>query len=346
MWSRSTYQIPTNRRVRYRLKQLEISSVVRNRRWIKGTKPDQPINEVAYRALKNRLALVWRFLRLAAKEPHKNIEYVHQLRVATRRAVAAFQIFSELTPDRRAAKICKDLKKVRSIAGIARDRDVLIDRLSRDERIQESKDLAQVVHKIRRQRQKAQKPLIRVHKQLKDKGFKSSSRRLVKKIRRSQKGRETSFRVAARSSLNQVVDQFFRSADDDLLDIVALHKMRIAGKRLRYAMELLAGAFEKSFRTKLYPVFVEVQDRLGEINDHATACSLFNKWAGRLKEGRRAEQVRELSKKEEDLIESACVEFRQWWTQTRCDELKQRFRQYSTEAKSSQFAHRDEPSRV
>jgi CHAD domain-containing protein len=51
--------------------------------------------------------------------------------------------------------------------------------------------------------------------------------------------------------------------------------MRICGKRVRYAMELLAGALDHSFRRELYPTFAEVQEKLGTINDHATAIARY-----------------------------------------------------------------------
>ena len=61
----------------------------------------------------------------------------------------------------------------------------------------------------------------------------------------------------------------------DLSDVANLHQMRISGKRVRYAMELLAGAFDDSFRTELYPIYAEVQELLGTINDHATAITML-----------------------------------------------------------------------
>jgi CHAD domain-containing protein len=65
---------------------------------------------------------------LAAKKSADDIEYVHQLRVATRRASAAVQIFAELLPKRKSRLINRRLRELRQAAGEARDLDVLGER--------------------------------------------------------------------------------------------------------------------------------------------------------------------------------------------------------------------------
>jgi len=46
-----------------------------------------------------------------------------------------------------------------------------------------------------------------------------------------------------------------------------LHRIRIIGKRLRYAMEIFADCFGPSFRRTLYPAVEEMQETLGDAND-------------------------------------------------------------------------------
>ena len=53
--------------------------------------------------------------------------------------------------------------------------------------------------------------------------------------------------------------------------------MRIAGKRLRYAMEVFANCFEPAFKDELYPTVEEMQEILGNANESHVA-------AGRLAE--------------------------------------------------------------
>ena len=56
-----------------------------------------------------------------------------------------------------------------------------------------------------------------------------------------------------------------------LEDAANLHQVRIEGKRLRYAMELLAGCFPESFRERLYPRVEGMQEILGRANDSHVA---------------------------------------------------------------------------
>jgi CHAD domain-containing protein len=57
----------------------------------------------------------------------------------------------------------------------------------------------------------------------------------------------------------------------DLNDYPQLHQVRIAGKRLRYAMEVFADCFGESFRQELYPQIEEMQELLGRANDSHVA---------------------------------------------------------------------------
>ena len=101
--------------------------------------------------------------------------------------------------------------------------------------------------------------------------------------------------------------------------------MRIAGKQVRYAMELLAGAFEESFRHELYVTFAKVQEKLGAINDHATAITMFNAWHERGDHNGSRAELAELIASERTQLRAECQEFRNWWTTERAGELVERF---------------------
>src|SRR5262249_51963951 len=57
------------------------------------------------------------------------------------------------------------------------------------------------------------------------------------------------------------------AAAQDLEDYDHLHRVRIVGKRLRYAMEVFAECFEETFRTQAYAAVEEMQEILGNAND-------------------------------------------------------------------------------
>ena len=103
--------------------------MTRSTKWIKEVSPDQPASKVARVALKRRLDVVADYLPQAAKHADEDIEHVHQLRVATRRAIAAIRVFEDQLPRRRTRQMKQILRRVRQTAGNARDLDVLYHRL-------------------------------------------------------------------------------------------------------------------------------------------------------------------------------------------------------------------------
>ena len=99
-------------------------------KWIPDLSPEMPVVDAARTVLAARFGVVRHYLPLAAESPFDNPEYVHQLRVGTRRAGAALRVFADCLPKKpqRAAK--KSLRAIRRAAGGARDWDVFLDNLA------------------------------------------------------------------------------------------------------------------------------------------------------------------------------------------------------------------------
>ena len=108
------------------------------------------------------------------------------------------------------------------------------------------------------------------------------------------------------------------------LNVKALHSFRIAGKRLRYAMELFAAAFPPAFREELYPLVEELQEKLGEINDHASAAARLEQWQAELPPPAAASALR-LRRAERRALSRCRQAFFAWWTKQRAGDLKKRF---------------------
>jgi CHAD domain-containing protein len=174
-------------------------------------------------------------------------------------------------------------------------------------------------------RTKAQKPLRRAREKLKRRGFKNQIRKLVRSVRWRPDRPEPNYVDFARAALRSSVTDFFATAATDLSTSEALHALRIAGKRLRYGMELYAGAFDQPFRTEVYPVFKDVQDRLGEINDHATAARLFGAWLKAVCDTALVTELDGLIERESTQVQDKKAQFCQWWTPARAAELRQSF---------------------
>ncbi len=294
-------------------------------KWI-SAKGNEPVTEVAARSLKSRLEPVARLLPLAALKSDEDIEYVLHLRVWTRRADTAVEMYRDFLPKWRAAWIEKQLARIRQATSDARDDDVFARRLSKDK----SPDAAALLKRVGEHRSESQQAIRDVYERMtKKKGrFDRRIGKLLKRVRvrgKRKKSKEPTFRDWAEDHLRPVLDEFFTMAEGDLQDIDRLHQFRIAGKRLRYAMELLSAAFDSELQKNAYPLIESLQDQLGKVNDHASAMNRIGRWIDENEDTARAEYLNEMLNRERTQLEESRREFSAWWTAERRNEIRQAF---------------------
>jgi CHAD domain-containing protein len=104
-----------------------------------------------------------------------------------------------------------------------------------------------------------------------------------------------------------------------------MHEFRIAGKELRYAMEIFAAAFAPSFRKELYPTVEELQGKLGAVNDRATHRERYLGWLDDTADEPQRQLLGKLIAAETAALQSSIRDFRQWWTSQRSAEFKAQF---------------------
>lgn len=297
-------------------------SKARSEKWLTDVSHNDPVGQVARAALSLRLAAVRRLLRQASTQSRENSECVHQLRVATRRAAAALGLYADLLPQHRAARLAKQLKRVRRAAGAVRDCDVLTQRLTGDR----GPTVERLLVEVRSRRRTAQRLLRKTYRRMKKDGrFSRRIRRLLRRLSDRHEAKGSHFGTWAKSRLPPFLRKFFAAASAADLDASALHRFRIRAKELRYAMELLAPAFPLEFADALYPVVEAVQQKLGEINDPATARAHIRTWLGPGDSHGDGPGIQALLEREGVRIESAGRDFYQWWTPQRRAELEARF---------------------
>jgi CHAD domain-containing protein len=280
------------------------------------------VADAARRSLEPRLAVVSHAFPLAAHLSEHDIEHVHRLRVATRRAAAALKLYRDWLPRKPARWIKKRLRHIRRAASEARDLDVLIDRLKR-----ENDAAAQpIVHFLEQKRIAVQPDIIELAKELRqDDRFVRRAAKLIRKIANSDDGQSGSAQRLcdwAPQRLAKFRTELIGLMPDGSDDVAALHQFRIRGKALRYAIELLAPAFDPQLRNEIYPAVEELQERLGKIIDHIAALRLLAEW-----EVHKAEQTAEgganTLDKEKALEREDLEAFREWWTIERATWLEQ-----------------------
>jgi CHAD domain-containing protein len=296
-------------------------------KWILDVAPSDRTSDIAVRTLKARFAAVQHYLPLAAEKAKEDAEYVHELRVWTRRASAALDLYEDFLPRRRRVWMKGQLKRLRRAANDARDYDVLAQQLAREH---PGPEVERWLEKVRTQRCKAQRPIVAIHERLKhDDRFARRIMKLLRRVRLRVKkdavSEDIHFEDWARSSLRPIVRRFFKATPADGIDVAALHKLRIRAKDLRYAMELLAGAFSQDFREKLYPVIESLQDKLGEINDRETAQVRLRQRIDAADDKADVDYLRKLSAEERSQLKQARREFLGWCSPQLREDLRAHF---------------------
>jgi len=242
-------------------------------KWISDLTATTPVADAARHVLTIRLDVVRHYLPLALHEADKDVEHVHQLRVGTRRAGAALRIFSLCLSERAYDESRKHLRKIRRAAGNARDWDVFVQMLAtwgKGQRAHRRAGLDLLLGYATAQRELAQEHL-RIAAAGHPFTFDRAISDTLAAIHRPASGQPRRLVDLARPMLADLLARMDLAASRNLDDYGNLHQVRIAGKRLRYAMEVFADCFGKRFRSETYPAVEEMQEILGRANDSFVA---------------------------------------------------------------------------
>lgn len=288
-------------------------------KWLAGVTAEDPLTKAAETALSTRLDYVAFHLYRAASSADEHPEFVHQLRVSSRRAAAALAAFRLCWPPRRARKMRRRLRRIRRAAGAARDIDVLLLRFVRSDMGLGEGERRSVVRFLAQQRQDAQRPLWDLAKKLPSKRFAKKIVQLTTRTRWRGDGAEPTVYQAGQQHMRDVTGQFCDASRELTTDtsIEALHQLRITAKRLRYTIELFACVADGRLRRDVYPLVEELQDKLGAMNDHATAERHFRQSSREAGSSALQGCFKRLADLELQRVEESADAFRRWWNESR-----------------------------
>lgn len=298
----------------------------RDSKWISYVSPDQSVKRVARRILEARLRAVGYWLPCAAERADEDVEFVHQLRVATRRAASALRMFRPLIGKRGSAEVRAVLRSIRTAAGTARDLDVIDHQFQTHSGGVAPQLIAKWRAELERRRQQAQQSIVAVYDELPIEKYDALVDMLLTQVGSRKRA------IAKRRFGNQV-DQYLKPAltrtfgafAGDLAVPEQMHQLRIEAKKLRYTIELVEVAYPATLRRKLYPRVVAIQDVLGMANDHIVAKNMLESWALETEDGKLRVFVQGigvgLSKGSADLRSA----FLLTWTPRMVARLRQRF---------------------
>jgi CHAD domain-containing protein len=295
--------------------------MTRLEKWLTGVSLDDPVDRVARQALTSRLQAVSRFLDEAIGGADES-EAIHQLRIWTRRAAAAIRLFAPAIPRSKQKRIKKWLKNIRRQAGEVRDCDVHLARLE----TAQQRPPKSIVKALKKQRRRSRRELKALRRRFqRNDRFEQRSTELVESVRwpKRHSSREAPpFGPWFRQQISPSAEVFFSLCSQPVSKDEQLHELRIAGKRLRYALELAGPAMEPSIHHEIYEELSEFQQQLGRVSDHLAAITGFRQWIKETPKKSQRRDLRELLRHEEALLEEARQSFAQCWTPDRCEKLR------------------------
>jgi len=207
-------------------------------------------------------------------------EGVHDMRVASRRLRSALRDFMPFARKRRIAKSLKEIKAVADALGVARDQDVAIpalDKLAGKAPPEVSPGIKQLAEIRRAKRIEASARLVPILDeacltQLQSEfvpALEAATKPARKKSRPSaHSAADLTYREVARVTILDRLNELEKLSDSlyHPLKVKPLHKMRIAAKRLRYALELFEMCWGKQLGLFANRI-ASLQSSLGELHD-------------------------------------------------------------------------------
>jgi CHAD domain-containing protein len=88
-------------------------------------------------------------------------------------------------------------------------------------------------------------------------------------------------------------------------------------------MELLGSAFDNELRETHYRTIEELQERLGKINDHVTACDRLRNWAADTSDAELREMLCQFAEHEVAQLTVELAAWREWWSNDRIERIRQ-----------------------
>ncbi len=224
----------------------------------------------------------------------RDIEELHDMRVAVRRLRAAVQLFRPYLPKEQATYLRKDLRRLGRALGPARDYDVMLSNVARyrgEQAAQSDDSLAPLVQRWRKKRGRARSAMREYLASQRYRVLKQRMGTFLEPERPPAGGSDSNgAAIAARSASRKPlvcaeVPGLLASRYDKILaygpslhgaSIERLHELRIDCKRLRYALEFLREALCAAAEDAIDEL-KEAQDHLGEMNDAYVASKVLRK---------------------------------------------------------------------
>ncbi len=205
----------------------------------------------------------------------KNIEDIHDLRVASRRIRTCLNIFSDYFPEKKSKTWTRDLKTITKAYGAVRDLDVQIDLVNKIySQIKDPKKksgLRRIRLRLRQQREKKQAKTTKVTNEIIKSPILAEMKGWCEQYNNPtlENNQEigTLFQLGYMNIQNHLDELlFYEVFIFDPLRVKELHQMRIAAKKLRYSLEIFSRLYQQKTDFALN-IARQAQEYLGQIHD-------------------------------------------------------------------------------
>ena len=252
-------------------------------KWITDLSPSASFVDAARHVLAIRLETVRHYLDSTPAQIDSDPERVHQLRVGTRRARAALDVFGDCLSKPVARKIRRFLKKTRRAAGDVRDWDVFLIGLNgwRDAKKRGLTPTLDLVSGLALAGRDAARTALLETSSGQPFAFERLLTKVLGSLRQPHHDKVLYLGDAAVPFLLERIKDLGETAGAAVDDGTQLHRVRILGKRLRYAMEIFGDSFANEFKERLYPLIEQMQECLGLLHDSDAATGHLQNWRER-----------------------------------------------------------------
>ncbi len=247
-------------------------------------------------------------------------ETVRHLRVTARRTSVALSIFSPLLSKISIASFKQSLRELRQTAGATRDYDVLSERLqlhlppeSGSSSIQRS-SISQLLQLVAIKQTVNRASIMSLRSQLLLWGWHSRANDLTDPPQQNKK----LYKDFIQNRLKKSCAQFSVIAKSRKKKPKTLHKLRIAGKNLRYALELLPKKDLSKPLENCQKILRVMQNKVGDFTDHTAAAEILKQFSKEPMADDMLYVINTMQREEDTLANISRHGFFDWWTKKRC----------------------------
>lgn len=226
--------------------------------------------------LRKTAGLIEEITRSNTEFSEQNERRVHELRTETRRLDISLELFEGWLPENRTEWLHKQLKKIRKKAGAVRNFDVLMPLLEHATKPIPKKARNWLLKRALSSRTDASDSLKRTCRKVIGHRFKQRGKTLKRHFGWRMSSAAPSVKEFSFREIQRHAETFFSRVERVKADPAILHPTRIAGRKLRYTLELLEDALAESLVHTACDRLSEVQDTLGKANDQEFALHFLN----------------------------------------------------------------------